>query len=139
MNYEFINFEITNQVALITLNRPDEANSIHEPLVKELDDISMRCHRDSGVRAAILTGSGKMFCGGGDLKAFIDQGDEVSNYVDQTATILHHAISRFSKMSAPLIMAVNGVAAGAGASIALACDIVVAKESATFLQAFSKI
>ena len=137
MSYEFINFEITNRVALITLNRPDEANSIHEPLVRELDDISLRCYRDSAVRAAILTGAGKMFCGGGDLKAFIDQGDEVSDYVDQTATILHHAISRFSKMSAPLIMAINGVAAGGGFSLALAGDYVISSDTAKFIAAYT--
>ncbi|NKB47774.1 MAG: enoyl-CoA hydratase [Alphaproteobacteria bacterium] len=137
MSYQHINFDIADNIGVITLNRPDDANAIHKPMVEELADIAMRCYRDSEVRAAVLTGSGAMFCGGGDLKAFNDLGDDVADYVDQTATVLHLAISRFSRMNAPLVMAVNGTAAGGGFSLALAGDYVIAAEGAKFISAYT--
>ena len=137
MSYEHIKFEIGDNIGVITLNRPDDANAIHGPMVEELADIAMRCYRDTDIRAAVLTGSGKMFCGGGDLKTFNDLGDNVANYVDRTATVLHHAISRFAHMDAPLVMAVNGTAAGGGFSLALAGDYVIAAESAKFISAYT--
>jgi 2-(1,2-epoxy-1,2-dihydrophenyl)acetyl-CoA isomerase len=85
----------------------------------------------------VLTGAGKMFCGGGDLKTFNSLGDDAANYVDQTATVLHHAISRFARMAAPVVMAVNGTAAGGGFSLALAGDYVIAADSAKFISAYT--
>ncbi|MFT5180877.1 MAG: 2-(1,2-epoxy-1,2-dihydrophenyl)acetyl-CoA isomerase [Alphaproteobacteria bacterium] len=137
MSYDHIIFDITDNIGVITLNRPDDANAIHGPMVEELADIAMRCYRDKDVRAAVLTGSGDMFCGGGDLKTFFDLGDDVADYVDRTATVLHHAISRFSRMDAPLVMAVNGTAAGGGFSLALAGDYVIAADSAKFISAYT--
>ena len=137
MSYEYILFDVTDNVAVITLNRPDDANAIHKPMVEELLDIALRCYRDRAIRAAVLTGAGRMFCGGGDLKTFNDLGDGAANYVDQTATVLHHAISRFSRMDAPLVMAVNGSAAGGGFSLALAGDYVIAADSAKFISAYT--
>ena len=137
MSYEYIIFDVTDNVAVITLNRPDDANAIHKPMVEELLDIALRCYRDRAIRAAVLTGAGRMFCGGGDLKTFNDLGDGAANYVDQTATVLHHAISRFSRMDAPLVMAVNGSAAGGGFSLALAGDYVIAADSAKFISAYT--
>ena len=137
MSYEHIIFDITDNIGVITLNRPDDANAIHQPMVDELADIAIRCYRDKAVRAVVLTGAGKMFCGGGDLKTFFDTGDDVSNYVDRTATVLHHAISRFSRMDAPVVMAVNGTAAGGGFSLALAGDYVIAADSAKFISAYT--
>ena len=137
MSYEYIIFDVTDNVAVITLNRPDDANAIHKPMVEELLDIALRCYRDKAIRAAVLTGSGRMFCGGGDLKTFNDLGDGAANYVDQTATVLHHAISRFSRMDAPMVMAVNGSAAGGGFSLALAGDYVIAADSAKFISAYT--
>jgi len=137
MSYEHILFDVSNNIGVITLNRPDDANAIHEPLVEELLDIALRCYRDKEIRAVVLTGAGKMFCGGGDLKTFFDAGDDVSNYVDRTATVLHHAISRFARMDAPVVMAVNGTAAGGGFSLALAGDYVIAADSAKFISAYT--
>lgn len=137
MDYQHINFEIADNIGVITLNRPDDANAIHQPMVGELAQIAVRCHDDRDIRAVVLTGTGRMFCGGGDLKAFHDQGDGVSAYVDMTATILHHAISRFAHMSAPLVVAVNGTAAGGGFSLALAGDYIFAAESAKFISAYT--
>jgi 2-(1,2-epoxy-1,2-dihydrophenyl)acetyl-CoA isomerase len=137
MSYEHIIFDVTDNIGIITLNRPDDANAIHEPLVTELADIAVRCYRDKDIRAVVLTGSGKMFCGGGDLKAFFDAGDDVPHYVDRTATVLHLAVSRFSRMDAPVVMAVNGTAAGGGFSLALVGDYVLAAESAKFISAYT--
>lgn len=137
MSHEHINFDISESIGVITLNRPDDANAIHRPMVEELTEIAMRCYRDAAIRAVVLTGAGKMFCGGGDLQAFYDQGDAVPDYVDQTATLLHLAISRFSRMDAPLVMAVNGTAAGGGFSLALAGDYVIAADTAKFIAAYT--
>jgi 2-(1,2-epoxy-1,2-dihydrophenyl)acetyl-CoA isomerase len=137
MSYEHILFDVSDNIAVITLNRPDDANAIHAPMVEELADIAMRCYRDTDIRAAVLTGAGAMFCGGGDLKVFNDLGDDVANYVDRTATVLHHAISRFAHMDAPLVMAINGTAAGGGFSLALAGDYIFAADSAKFISAYT--
>ncbi|MCZ6591921.1 MAG: enoyl-CoA hydratase/isomerase family protein, partial [Alphaproteobacteria bacterium] len=137
MSYQHIIFDVADNIGVITLNRPDDANAIHKPMVEELLDIALRCYRDRAIRAAVLTGAGRMFCGGGDLKTFNDLGDGAANYVDQTATVLHHAISRFSRMDAPLVMAVNGSAAGGGFSLALAGDYVIAADSAKFISAYT--
>jgi 2-(1,2-epoxy-1,2-dihydrophenyl)acetyl-CoA isomerase len=137
MSYEHILFDVSDNIAVITLNRPDDANAIHAPMVEELADIAMRCYRDKDIRAAVLTGAGAMFCGGGDLKVFNDLGDDVANYVDRTATVLHHAISRFAHMDAPLVMAINGTAAGGGFSLALTGDYIFAADSAKFISAYT--
>ncbi len=137
MSYQHIIFDVTDNIGVITLNRPDDANAIHRPMVEELADIAMRCYRDREIRAVVLTGSGTLFCGGGDLKTFHDLGDDVANYVDQTATTLHHAVSRFARMDAPVVIAVNGTAAGGGFSLALAGDYVIAADSAKFISAYT--
>ncbi len=137
MSYEHIIFDVTDNIAVITLNRPDDANAIHQPMVDELADIAVRCYRDKEVRAVVLTGAGKMFCGGGDLKTFHELGGGAADYVDRTATVLHHAISRFSRMDAPVVMAINGTAAGGGFSLALAGDYVIAADSAKFISAYT--
>ena len=137
MSYQHILFDVSENIGVITLNRPDDANAIHKPMVEELLDIALRCYREADIRAVVLTGAGKMFCGGGDLKTFNSLGDDAANYVDQTATVLHHAISRFSRMAAPVVMAVNGTAAGGGFSLALAGDYVIAADSAKFISAYT--
>ncbi|MDH3738983.1 MAG: enoyl-CoA hydratase-related protein [Alphaproteobacteria bacterium] len=137
MSYEHMKFDVADNIGVITLNRPDDANAIHRPMVEELADIAMRCYRDGDIRAAVMTGAGSMFCGGGDLKTFNDLGDDVADYVDQTASVLHLAISRFARMNAPLVMAVNGTAAGGGFSLALAGDYVIAADSAKFISAYT--
>ena len=137
MSYQHILFDVSENIGVITLNRPDDANAIHKPMVEELLDIALRCYREADIRAVVLTGAGKMFCGGGDLKTFNSLGDDAANYVDQTATVLHHAISRFARMAAPVVMAVNGTAAGGGFSLALAGDYVIAADSAKFISAYT--
>lgn len=139
MDFENIRFEVASGVARITLQRPDRANSIHLELAQELMQAAIRCDDDASIRAAVLTGSGKLFCGGGDLRTFAAQGDALPSYIKETTTYLHAAVSRFARMDAPLIAAVNGSAGGAGMSLVCACDFALAAESAKFTMAYTRI
>lgn len=136
MTYECLDFQIDNQVATITLNRPENANSLNLQLGSELHDAAVRCDTSKEVRAVIVTGTGKMFCAGGDLAAF-QNSDCMSAALTKIATSLHSAIAVFSRLNAPVIMAVNGTAAGAGFSLACSGDYVVAAEHAKFVMAYS--
>lgn len=130
-------FEKQEGIAKITLNRPDKYNSFNRAMALALQERLDDCQAEESVRAIYLTGAGKAFCAGQDL------GEVVAEDGPALTTILteHYnpIVTRLRAIEKPIIAAVNGVAAGAGANIALACDIVVAAESATFLQAFSKI
>lgn len=139
MPYEALKFEVSNQIATITFARPDAANSLNLKMSEELHAAATHCASNSDIRAVILTGEGKMFCAGGDVVGFHAEGDGMSEHMRGMTTTLHAAISRFSRMDAPLIIAVNGTAAGAGMSIALTGDVVFAAESAKFTMAYSKI
>jgi 2-(1,2-epoxy-1,2-dihydrophenyl)acetyl-CoA isomerase len=139
MSYNFLVFEVKDGVGLIRLNRPDDGNALTLESAGELLDAAGRCDEDPGVRAVVLTGSGKMFCAGGDLKAFADKGAGVSLYMKQVTQVFHAAISRLNWMDAPVIGAINGTAAGGGLSLALATDIAIAAESAKFTMAYTKV
>lgn len=126
-----------NGVGYITLNRPDKYNSYNREMALALQGCLDDCEADDEVRCIYITGAGKGFCSGQDLsEAMNPTPEEFERMVREhyNATIL-----RLRKIEKPIIAAVNGVAAGAGANIALACDIVLANESASFIQAFSKI
>lgn len=138
-DYQTLLFEVSDGVATITLNRPDAANAMNLDLVKDLMAAAIRCDEDASIRAVLLTASGKMFCGGGDLPSFAAAGDGVGALVKEIATYLHAAVSCFARMDKPLITAVNGAAAGAGFSLAMAGDMVLAAESAKFTQAYTAI
>lgn len=138
MAYSNLLFDVRDNVATITLNRPDAANAMTRELTPELADAALRCDVDPGVRAVLITGAGKMFCAGGDVKAFAAQ-DDLSAYITEMLTHLHIAVSRLRRMAPPVVAAVNGVAAGAGMSLALACDIVLAAESARFTMAYTGV
>ena len=124
-------------VRLLTLNRPDKFNSFNREMAlllqKELDAAAA----DKSVRAVLLTGEGKAFCAGQDLSEAID----VNGPGIQTIVREHYnpVLEKIRNLEKPVVAAVNGVAAGAGANIALACDVVIAAESSSFIQAFSKI
>ncbi len=130
--------DIGGGVARITLNRPDMGNAITLELAQELMEVSLRCE-SARVRAVLLTGAGNAFSVGGDLKAFAAQGENLPAYIRQTTSCFHLAISRFTRLDAPVIAAVNGAAAGGGFSMACACDIVLAADTATFVMAYTKI
>ena len=138
-HYKTLNYVVADRIAIITLNRPNDANGMNLALTTELAQVAKTCSEDGDVKAVILTGSGKFFCAGGDVKAMHEGERSAGDTVKQIADQLHLAISIFSRMSAPLISAVNGVAAGAGFSIALSADMVIASENAKFTMAYSKI
>lgn len=124
-------------VCTITLNRPDVFNSFNESMAKALQSALDDCENDDDVRTIVITGEGKAFCAGQDLAEAIDpNGPELTSIVRDHYNPI---IMRLRAIEKPIIAAVNGVAAGAGANIALACDLTLAKESASFIQAFSKI
>lgn len=139
MPYHLVTFEIEDGVGLIRLNRPNDGNILIPEMARELLDAATRCDDDSKVRAVVLTGNGKMFCAGGDLKAFAAQGENVSRYIKNVTQAFHGAISRFNWMDAPVVGAINGTAAGGGFSLALSTDIAIAAESAKFTMAYTKV
>ena len=130
-------FEIKNQVATLTLNRPEKYHSFVREMALDLQEKLEICKNDNNIRAIVITGTGKAFCAGQDLGEAIDpNGPELQKIVNEHYNPIIRQIRNIEK---PIIAAVNGVAAGAGASIALCCDIIIAKEGAVFVQAFSKI
>jgi 2-(1,2-epoxy-1,2-dihydrophenyl)acetyl-CoA isomerase len=132
-----LTFEIKDAIGIITLNRPEKYNSVIKELAIKFHEALDQCDTNDEVRAVYITGNGKAFCAGQDLAEIIDpNGPPISSIVSQH---FNPIISKIRWLRKPVLAAVNGVAAGAGANIALACDIVVASESASFIQAFSKI
>ena len=130
-------FEQKKSIAIITLNRPKAYNSFVREMALELQSKLEICKTDNDIRCIVITGSGKAFCAGQDLNEAIDS--KKSNIEEIVNHHYNPIIKKIRKMEKPIIAAVNGVAAGAGANLALACDIVVAATSASFIQAFSKI
>jgi len=135
--YETITLEQSGPIARITLNRPDAANGMNHIMTRELADAAKRCDTDA-TKVVVLTGTGRFFCAGGDLKSFANAPNR-GQHIKGVADDLHRAISIFARMNAVLITAVNGTAAGAGFSIAVTGDIVLAAESATFTMAYTRV
>jgi 2-(1,2-epoxy-1,2-dihydrophenyl)acetyl-CoA isomerase len=131
-------FEVRNNVAHVTLNRPQAGNALDVEMAKGLMEVSLRCESDRNVRAVLLRGAANTFCLGGDVKIFAAQ-ERLPSYLRQITSYLHLAVSRFARLDAPVIAAVQGAAAGGGFSLAISCDLVLAAESATFLMAYTKI
>ncbi|MCB0641942.1 MAG: enoyl-CoA hydratase/isomerase family protein, partial [Phaeodactylibacter sp.] len=134
---ENIDFSIEANVAKILLNRPNVFNSFNREMALEVQEALKACEKDPEVRAIFISGTGKAFCAGQDLQEVVSE-----NGPSLTKILTEHynpIILKIREIEKPIICAVNGVAAGAGANIALACDITIAAESATFIQAFSKI
>ncbi len=129
---------IKNNIAFVTLNRADVFNSFNREMALSLQTILDQCEADDSVRAIVLSGAGKAFCAGQDLKE-VTSAELNPGFKAILDEHYNPIITRLRSIEKPIIAAVNGVAAGAGANIALACDIVIAHENAAFIQAFSKI
>ena len=140
MSYQTILFEVSNGVARLTLNRPDRLNSFNVQMHGEVKDALSQLKSNSEARVLVFTGAGRGFCAGQDLgdRAVapggqgVDLGDSIENYYKPLVLALRN-------LPMPVIGAINGVAAGAGANLALACDLIIASKSASFVQAFSKL
>src|SRR3982750_3879571 len=139
MTNRFVLWSVSQGVATLTLNRPEVLNSCNRPMGDELRGAFADAGSDAGVRAVLLTGAGRAFCAGQDLAEAVPpagepqpgRGDIVANY--------NALIRAMRELEKPVVCAVNGVAAGAGANIALACDIVIAADNASLDHAFAKI
>lgn len=136
-------YEARGSVGLVTLNRPQALNSFTRQMHKELWAILDRINGDKAIRVAVLTGAGRGFCAGADLAEFdFEPGPDLVKRADPGPVIeqaFNPSIRKLMDLRVPTVAAVNGVAAGAGASFAMACDLAVAASSASFIQAFSKI
>jgi 2-(1,2-epoxy-1,2-dihydrophenyl)acetyl-CoA isomerase len=139
MIYEKIIYEVSDGIATITLNRPDAFNALDAQLAREFHDAIITCSEDDAVRVVVVTGSGRAFCAGGDVKGFAEALDTIGAHVKRLTTELHGAVSRMVRMPKPTLSAVNGVAAGGGMSLALAGDLIFAAESARFTMAYTQI
>ena len=136
-NSPTIQFEIRGSLAVIRLNRPDLLNSFNREMAIAFQSVLRQCDDDMAIRAIYVTGNGRAFCAGQDLaEAIAEDGPELRDIV---AEHYNPIITLIRKIEKPIICYVNGVAAGAGANIALACDITFAATEASFIQAFSKI
>ncbi len=142
-DYEFITYSVKGGIATLTLNRPDKLNSLMGAMMLELFSALGTAAQDKAVRVVVLTGTGRAFCAGQDLadpsmspKPGVDEPADIGDVVD---TFYSPLVRRLRAMPKPVVCAVNGVAAGAGANIALACDIVIAVQTASFIQPFCKL
>ena len=140
MTYTTIEFDIDQSIARITLNRADVLNALNVPLVTELRAAIESVRDDTSVRCLLVTGNGRGFCAGADLKQRMSSMEGEKPDLGTSIEVNYNPIIRaLNTLRIPSVCAVNGIAAGAGASLALACDIVIAARSASFLQAFTKI
>lgn len=134
--YQFIKFSTEDSVGRITLNRPETLNSFNRAMAKEMQNALDVCASDKNIRAIYLTGEGRAFCAGQDLQEAISPDVKIADVVRESYNPIIQKIRNIEK---PVVCAVNGVAAGAGANIAFACDITFAAESASFIQSFANI
>ena len=136
-NYEFIEYSLENGLARITLNRPKQANALDLPMAKELVAATQECRDNNDVRAVLLTGNGKLFCAGGDLASMAKATGPVDEHLHELASTCHIAYNNILKMRAPVVVAVNGPAAGIGLGLALIGDVTLAADHASFLMAYT--
>jgi 2-(1,2-epoxy-1,2-dihydrophenyl)acetyl-CoA isomerase len=139
MNLKFIKVEHEESVLIIKLNRPDVLNSFNKGMAKEFLSALIDVKNNPNIRAILITGAGKGFCAGQDLAEAVPKDGPLADIGKLVREGYNPIIKLIREIEKPIVCAVNGVAAGAGANIALACDIVVASDKASFIQAFSKI
>lgn len=125
-------------VAILTLNRPDAANSIDAPMARAFREAIATLDADASVRALVIAGAGRMFCGGGDLASFAREERGAARYVEGLIADLHAGLTALETFHAPVIAAVHGAAAGAGLGIAMAADLVIAGAGARFVMAYTR-
>ena len=136
-DFQFLSFEVSHGAASITLNRPYVYNALNDELTVELQDVLKICTRDASIRVVVLTGEGKAFCSGQDLKA--SSIEENRSFSDSLHKRYNPIIRGLRNMAKPVICRLNGVAAGAGCSLALACDYIIASEAAVLIEVFINI
>jgi 2-(1,2-epoxy-1,2-dihydrophenyl)acetyl-CoA isomerase len=134
-----VNLDIRDHIAYLTLSRPDAANTMNLQFGREFLAAAFAIEAASGVRAVVLTGQGKNFCFGGDLKGMVGSGADVSGYLSELTTNLHAGLALLTRLDAPVIAAVNGTAAGAGLGLVLAADLAIAARSARFAPAYTGV
>ncbi len=140
MTYESIEFAVDQAVATLRLNRPQALNSFTTAMHGEVRDALTQAAEDKAIRAVLITGNGRGFCAGQDLNdRSISPGGELPDLGESVEKNYNPLIRLITEMEKPVLCAVNGVAAGAGANIAFACDIVIAARSASFIESFSKL
>lgn len=137
MPYTFLKYDVTNGVGTITLNRPDVYNALNDEITYELQDALKAVAKDDQVRVVVLTGEGKAFCSGQDLKAA--SGQQKRSFMESLHKRYNPIIRAMRNLPKPIVCRLNGVAAGAGCSIALACDVIVATEEAQLIEIFINI
>jgi 2-(1,2-epoxy-1,2-dihydrophenyl)acetyl-CoA isomerase len=134
-----VRVERSGRIATITLNRPEALNALDLALVQALRDAATSLAGDDTVRCVVLTGAGRAFCAGGDIREFTANASRIGAHVRSLSTAMHEAQVRLIGAPKPVIVAVNGAAAGGGFGLALSGDIVIAAESARFTSAYAKI
>jgi 2-(1,2-epoxy-1,2-dihydrophenyl)acetyl-CoA isomerase len=132
-----VQVETRGAVALVTLNRPDNGNALNLQMAMDLLAAAMTCARNAAVRAVVLTGAGRNFCFGGDLRAMASRDAAGDDYIRELTTYLHAAISHFVRMDAPVVAAVNGTAAGAGVGLVAMADLAVCARTSKFNLAYT--
>jgi 2-(1,2-epoxy-1,2-dihydrophenyl)acetyl-CoA isomerase len=140
MAYKCLLYEVQDRIATLTLNRPDRLNALGDTLRDDLHDAILRSSAEDGVRVLVITGAGRGFCSGGDVKSMSerDQTGAAASFEDKIAPSRDRTILAMRDCPKPIIAAVNGAAAGAGMNLALACDMRIASTAAKFSQAFVK-
>ena len=138
MTCKSIETELNDGIAVITLATPDNMNALDEAMSNELDNALLKCQEDDSVRAVIITGKGKAFCAGGNVKAMADAPD-AEQFLAELSGWIHKPVHRIQTMEKIVIAAVNGHAVGAGAALAMACDLRYASRTAKFNMGFMKI
>lgn len=134
-----VELEIADGIAVITLARPDVGNAIDLPMARRLQEVVAQCAADDAVRCVVLTGAGRMFCVGGDVAAMAAAEQGCADFLDELIGAFHTALLALLDMDKPLVTLVNGPAAGAGLSLAIAGDAVLAARSASFVAAYSAV
>jgi len=137
MAYETVIYTVAEGVATLTLNRPDVLNAFNQQLTDEIQDVLKKVERDEAARCLVITGGGRAFSAGEDLKSHA--GEEQRSLADSLRNRYNPIIRKLAALNKPVLGAINGVAAGAGFSLALACDLRIASDKASFLQAFVNI